>query len=102
MNNRSRRQTDARTASHDADVKRIIISAVVSAAMGLVVVMAALAATGEIIPDQIDRLATLALGALIGFIGKAGLEKWMEAPVPVTNVPGEAIKTEEIQEKDSE
>lgn len=97
MTTLSRRSTDCRTASHDADVKRIVVSAVVVAGMGLVLNMCAMAAAGMPVPDPIDRLANILIGALIGLIGKAGLDKLMEGAIPVINPPGEPLKTEEVK-----
>lgn len=102
MTQPNRRRADSRTANHDADVKRIVVSAVVVGAMGSLVNMCALAAIGAPVPDQIDRLTTLLYGALIGFIGKAVLEMLSGGPMPVTTPPGEPLQTEDVTKEGPE
>ena len=106
------RRSEVDHATADRFTKRVIIWTVCIIAIMLSSTMCYLAVLAAGIPDQVDRLATLLIGALVGSLVKTGVDAVLPSDTPrgttadpmkteVVNKPADAIPVAETTTADA-
>lgn len=94
------RRKDVDHISGDRLTKQLIVWTVCATSLILVMTMCRMSMSGAGVPDPIDRLATLVIGAMIGWIGKTSVDKAIgsDEPVQVQTPPNEPLEVTEAKE----